>query len=71
MARQMLKPKSGLAIYEICLINAHGRTVLVFEMMCTDDDEAIDRLFAIRDVPYARFEISCGEDVILQGLRCN
>ena len=71
MSQRMLNPKWALVTYEICLIDAEGETMLVYETMCVDDEEAIDKLFAIQDVSYARFEISCSDDVIVQGLRRN
>jgi len=35
-----------------------------------DDDEAIDALFALKDVSYARFKITCDGEMISQGARC-
>jgi hypothetical protein len=37
--------------------------------MCYDDDEAIDKLFALEDIPYARFEITSDGEMISQGSR--
>jgi hypothetical protein len=56
-------------IYQICLLGEDGATTLVYETECTGEDEAIEKLFAIRDVPYASFEIFCGNAMVSQGSR--
>jgi hypothetical protein len=70
MPQQQLKFVCELETYQIVLIGADGVTMLTYRTQCYDDDEAIDKLFAIKDISYARFEISCGDDMISQGSRC-
>lgn len=70
MPHQRLKPAYRLQSYQILLIGDNGETKLVYKTQCYDDDEAIDKLFAINTISYARFQISCGDDIISQGLRC-
>ncbi len=69
MSQPMLRPLFGPLTYEICLIGRNGTSKLVYETMCRDDDEAIDKLHAIRAISYVRFEISCGDKIIAQGSR--
>ena len=70
MSQPMLRPLFGPATYEICLIGTRGTSTLVYETLCHDDDEAIDKLKAIKAVSYVRFEVSCGDKIISQGSRC-
>jgi hypothetical protein len=53
--------------YEIRLLSKNGGTKLTYETICCNDDEAIDKLFAITHFPYSRFEITCAGDMISRG----
>jgi hypothetical protein len=56
--------------YQIRLLGGDGETMLIHQTLCVDDDEAIDALFALKDISYERFEIICDGEVISQGARC-
>jgi hypothetical protein len=56
-----------LQTYEIRLLSKNGSTKLTYETICCNDDEAIDKLFAITHVPYSFFEITCAGDMISRG----
>lgn len=67
MSRQPLGSESESRTYQIRLIGEDGATKLSYDTACRDDDEAIDKLFEIKDIPYARFEIVCDGQTISQG----
>jgi len=67
MSQQRLKPIGELRPYQIRLMGKNGETKLQYDTMCYDDDEAIDKLFALNDVSYVRFEITSDDQTISQG----
>jgi hypothetical protein len=69
MSQQQLKLGFEPQSYQIRLIGEDGATRLVYETMCANDDEAIDIVTSIRDVPYARFEITQDGEMISKGAR--
>lgn len=69
MSRQQLKLGLEPQSYQIRLIGEDGATRLIYQTMCIGDDEAIDVLAAITEVPYARFEIIQDGEIISQGAR--
>ena len=68
MSRQT-KLRSVPLIYQICLLGEDGVTTLTYETECNDEEEAVEKLFAIKDDSYARFEIYCGNQMVSQGSR--
>ena len=70
MSQQQMRFDFELFPYQIRLFGGSGETILVYQTLCADDDEAIDALFALKNVLYARFEISCDGELISQGVRC-
>jgi len=56
--------------YQIRLLGGDGETTRIHQTLCVDDDEAIDALFALKDISYERFEITCDGEMISQGTRC-
>ncbi len=70
MSQQQMRFGFELFPYQIRLLGGGGETRLVYHTLCADDDEAIDALFALKDVTYTRFEITCDGEVISQGARC-
>ena len=66
---QQMKLRRVPLVYQICLLGEDGATTLVYETECTDEDEAVEKLFAIEHVPYARFEIFCGNEMVSRGSR--
>lgn len=71
MSQPMLRPLFGPATYEICLMGKNGTSTLLYETICQDDEEAIEKLNAFQVVSYVRFEISCGDKIVSQGSRCS
>lgn len=69
MSQQQLKFGFESQPYQIRLIGEDGATRLIYHTACKDDDEAIDILVAIKQVPYARFEITQDGEVISRGAR--
>lgn len=69
MSQQQLNLGFEPQSYEIRLIGADGVTKLTYDVMCKDDDEAIDILAAMTEVPYARFEITVDGEMISEGAR--
>jgi hypothetical protein len=68
MSRRMKLRRVPL-IYQICLLGEDGATTRVYETECADEDEAVEKLSAIDNVPYARFEIFCGNEMVSHGAR--
>ena len=69
MSQQWLKLVGELQTYQIRLMGEHGEIKFYYDTMCYDDDEAVDKLFALEDIPYARFEITSDGEMISQGSR--
>lgn len=64
MRQQQLRFGFEFFPYQIRLLGADGETKLVRQALCAAEDEAIDALFALEDVSYARFEITCDGEMI-------
>ena len=69
MPQQQLKLECEQQTYDIRLFDINGAVKLVYETMCDGDEQAIDKLSAIKDVAYTSFEITCGDALIANGLR--
>jgi hypothetical protein len=53
--------------YEIRLLDDQDRPSLIYMTMCVSDDEAKDKILAMRDMPYSRFEIWRDIEKIAEG----
>ena len=69
MSQQQLRFGFESFPYQIRLLGADGKTTLIYQTLCVDDDEAIDALFALKNLSYERFEITCDGEMISQGAR--
>lgn len=53
--------------YEMRLTNKRGKTTLVYNVECADDQQAREKILTLEDIHYVRYEIWRGMDLLAEG----